>query len=288
MGTRALAVSLLLLPSLALAQTQGLATVSPSEIGRADCPATTTDVTVTFLPLVTGTFTALQDKYRFFASTSACSGTTVPSSGSIAADQTANDVNLQTLKVSPDALRGALAIAATCDSADDVAYYVCVYLVNTTGGIVGTASSGNSQSFQLAVPPPPVINTVAPANAALDVTVAKGAPTSTEKADANITFQVVASATGQTTVTTGQANGPTIRVSGLANNVTYTVVAYAYSSADNRSAVSASATGTPLPFESFWENYQDAGGREQGGCGAGAGALSPLALLPLALRRRRR
>jgi Synergist-CTERM protein sorting domain-containing protein len=286
MGHRALVASLLLFPSLALAQTQGLATVSPSEIGRADCPATTTDVTVTFLPLVTGTFTAGQDKYRFFASTSACSST-VPSSGSIAGDRFANETTVQTLKVSPDALRSALAIAVTCDSADDVAYYVCVYLVNTIGGIVGTASSGNTQSFQLAVPPAPVITNVAPANSALDVTVTKGTTTAAEKADTNITFQVVASATGQTTVTTGQQNGPSIRVGGLANNVEYTVVAYAYSSADNQSAVSTAATGTPLPFESFWEQYQGANGQEQGGCGGGAGALSLLALLPLALRRRR-
>lgn len=295
MGTRALALSLLLVPSLAFAQTAGQATLSvfprvdfdTTEINRAECASTTANVTVSYLPSVSVTL-ATGDKYRFFASTSACSGT-VPSSGSFASDQNATSAStVQTLDVSGDALRRALGLS--CTQANDATYYVCVYLTDSgLTNVKGTAFSG-ALTFQLAVPPAPVITGVSPGNGALEVTVAQGTTTATATADTGITFQVVASATGQTTVTTPDppTSNTSIRVEGLVNSVEYTVVAYAYSSAGNTSAASASATGTPLQFDSFWTTYQNAGGREQGGCGGGAGALSPLALIPLALRFRRR
>jgi hypothetical protein len=296
MGTRALALSLLLVPSLALAQTAGQATLlitdrtafDTTQINRAECASTATSVTVSYLPSMIGTFTANSDIYRFFASTSACSST-VPSSGSFALDQTATaNTSVQTVDVSGNAIAAALGLS--CTQATDTTYYLCIYLTKSDATtVVGTAFSG-ALTFQLAVPPPPAITGVAPGNGALEVTVAQGAVTSTEKADTGITFQAVASATGQATVTapSSPTTNTTIRVDGLVDNVTYTVVAYAYSTAGNKSAASASATGTPLPFESFWWAYQNAGGREQGGCGGGAGALAPLALLPLALRLRRR
>ncbi len=297
MGTRALALSLLLLdPALALAAlSQGQATLSVNDrtefdltqINRADCASTTENVTISYWPLVTGNFQTGSDKYRFFAGTSACSGT-VPSSSSgfFASDLGAATTAQQTLTVSGDALRAAL--GQSCTGANDVTYYVCVYLVDGSGtGIVGTAFSG-ALTFQTAVPPAPAIG-VAPADTALDVTLTQGATTSTETADTSITYQVVASATGYPTVTTPAppTSSTSIRVPGLTNFVEYTVVGYAFSSAGNESGPSNAAIGTPLPFESFWEAYQKAGGREQGGCGGGAGALSLLALLPLALRRRR-
>lgn len=284
MGTRALAV-LFLAPSLALAQTAAL-TISDTEINRAECSGTS-NLTVRFTPTVTGLFTPNSDEYRLFAQTGTC-GSSLPS-GTPLATRVATDVAAgQVMTTNADDIRAAIGVVATCDSPDDVTYYLCVYLVNTGGSVVGTASGGD-QMFQLAVPPPPVINGVAPANSALEVTVAKGTTTSTEKADTSISFQVQASATGYPTSTAPSSPtlNTTIRVGGLTNGVTYTVVAYAYSSALNPSAVSASASGTPLPFESFWDRYQGDGGQEQGGCGGGAGALSLLALLPLALRRRR-
>ncbi len=298
MGPRALALSLLLLdPALALAQTltQGQATLSVNDrtdfdltqINRADCASTTANLTISYLPSVTVAL-ASGDTYQFFASTSACPAT-VPSSGSFASPQSATSTTTQTLDVSGDALRAAL--GQTCTEANDVTYYLCIYLVGPVGtnsaAVKGTAFSG-ALTFQMAVPPAPAIS-VAPANGALDVTLTPGAVTSTETADTGITYQVEASATGYPTVTTPAppTTSTSIRVNGLTNGVSYSVVGNAFSSAGNPSGPSNTATGTPLPFESFWTAYQNAGGREQGGCGGGAGALSLLALLPLALRRRR-
>ncbi len=296
MGTRALA-ALFLAPSLALAQSAGQATLSvvgrttfdTTEINRTECPSTTATVQVSYLPAMSGTFTAGSDQYKFFASTSACS-TTLPTSGSFASDVTATDnLNVQTLTVSVSALRTALT-SISCTNANDQTYYVCVYLVNTSPTVVGTAFSG-ALTFQTAVPPVPVITGHAPGNAAIEVTVAQGTTTATATATSGITFQATASATGQTTVTAPNPPGTstTIRLEGLANTIEYTVVADAFSSAGNDSGPSAPPIyETPLPFESFWQAYQNAGGREQGGCGGDAGALSLLALIPLALHRRRR
>ncbi len=85
-----------------------------------------------------------------------------------------------------------------------------------------------------------------------------------------------------------QVSGNSVRLGGLQTGVTYTVVVFAFSQFNNRSPPSVSTTGAPVPVTDFWEAYRDAGGGEQGGCGAGsAGAFSAL-LLPLALWRRRR
>lgn len=275
MGTRALAV-LLLAPSLALAQFDS---VNPDEISRAGCTDTSESVTVKFTINVSG-----GDRYDVYAQTGNCSATETPSATPV---KTSNQLSttLISMTVSPDVLRDRVGITS-CNQASDVSYYVCVYLMSGST-ILGTAFNDGSSKFQLAVPPAPVITRVDAGDGALDVRVVQGTTTSTEQANTNITFQVEASAAGEATVTSGRQSGPSIRVSGLTNNVLYTVVAYAYSSAGNKSAVSASATGTPLPFDDFWEAYQNAGGQEQGGCGGGAGALSLLALLPLALRRRR-
>ncbi len=282
MGTRALAV-LLLVPSLAVAQT---VTIDDPEISRSECPGTASR-TVTFTISVTGTFTANSDQYRLFAQAGSCTST-LPTVAPLAT-KTAADTSTQTLTTTADAIRQAIGVAATCDSPSDVSYYLCVYLVDTGGTVVGTASGG-SQMFQLAIPPMPSIS-VAPGNQALDVAVTPGTADATYKATASVSYEALATPVGGgTTVSSGRGGvgDTTLRIGGLANNVTYDVVARGYSSALNKGPDSTPAVqGTPLPFASFWEAYQNAGGREQGGCGGGAGALSILALLPLALRRRR-
>ena len=285
MGTRALAV-LLLVPSLAVAQT---VTIDDPEISRSECSGTTSR-TVTFTISLTGTFPATS-QYRLFAQAGSCSSTTLPSVTPLAT-KTAADTSTQTLTTTADAIRQAIGVAATCDSPSDVSYYLCVYLVDTSsggGGIAGTASGG-SQMFQLAIPPMPSIS-VAPGNQALDVAVTPGTADATYKATASVSYEALATPVGGgTTVSSGRGGvgDTTLRIDGLVNNQPYDVVARAYSSALNPGPDSTPAVqGTPLPFASFWEAYQNAGGREQGGCGGGAGALSILALLPLALRRRR-
>jgi hypothetical protein len=56
----------------------------------------------------------------------------------------------------------------------------------------------------------------------------------------------------------------------------------------NTFCVPAGTNCVPVVVEDFWRRYNGLGGREQGGCGGGAGALALAALLPLAPRLRRR
>jgi hypothetical protein len=86
----------------------------------------------------------------------------------------------------------------------------------------------------------------------------------------------------------GRVTGTEVRITRLENNVTYTVRVFAFSDADNQSDPSNAVTGIPLPVNDFWEAYQAAGGREEGGCATGTAGLLALAGVAslLALRRR--
>ncbi len=78
-------------------------------------------------------------------------------------------------------------------------------------------------------------------------------------------------------------------IDGLQNGTEYDVQVLALSPGKNPSAATDIASGTPVIVNDFWRLYRNDGGREQGGCAAGAGGLlALLALVPLALRRHRR
>lgn len=151
-----------------------------------------------------------------------------------------------------------------------------------------TYSATGTITLDTQLPPAPTLGGVAPGDSALIVSYTPGTPTTSAPA-ANHHYQ--AQATGPDGVahlsTTTTSTGGT-RIDGLSNGVAYDVVVFAYSKAGNQSAASNVMSGTPEPVADFWQTYKGAGGREQGGCGAGpAGALAPLlALLALALRRR--
>ncbi len=302
MGHRALPLLIAAaVPALAFGQTAGQLTTSPSEVGQADCSSTKTTVLAwTINTSNTGRNFNTTDTYMIavYASGTACPDANVapaPSASNVVVSNLAATGNTQSTSVTFDAL--AVAGGVTCPptpppwtSASDASKVLCVYLVDSSGvaqgGANGAAASGTFL-FQLARPPPPVLNSVDPGNGALTANFQAGTATGLDTAtsasyrvDVYLGGALAASATGTTSG---------IRVDGLANNTTYTVdvVALSPSPASNESAPSNALTGTPLPFDSFWTAYQNAGGREQGGCGGGAGALSLLALLPLALRRRR-
>ncbi len=84
--------------------------------------------------------------------------------------------------------------------------------------------------------------------------------------------------------------GTDYRLTGLVNTVVYSVQVFAFSTADNRSLGSDTAEGMPELATDLWGGYKGAGGREQGGCAAGA--AGPIALLfaaaALAVLRRRK
>lgn len=96
---------------------------------------------------------------------------------------------------------------------------------------------------------------------------------------------------GAPTFTSSAVNGTgPVTISGLSDGTRYRVVVVAYSVGGNPSAESDPVIGTPTPVDDFWKVYENAGGREQGGCGAGgAGPVALLAVAGLlaALRRRK-
>jgi probable F420-dependent oxidoreductase len=96
--------------------------------------------------------------------------------------------------------------------------------------------------------------------------------------------------TGTTRITGGGTADKSHRVTGLMNGVTYAVTVRSFSIAGNPSATDGTGSGTPVPVTDFFEGYKNAGGVEQGGCGAGA--AGPLGLLfaaaALAVLRRRK
>jgi hypothetical protein len=81
----------------------------------------------------------------------------------------------------------------------------------------------------------------------------------------------------------------TYTVTGLQTDTTYTFKVYARTNAGSRSTEFGSVAAAPVPVADFWDAYQAAGGKEQGGCAAGAAgpvALLGVAALLAALRRR--
>ncbi len=90
---------------------------------------------------------------------------------------------------------------------------------------------------------------------------------------------------------TGRVSGNGLRsnrIGGLKNGVTYDVTVQAFSPGGNPSDASNIITGTPVPVNDFWRIYKNEGGRESGGCAAGAAGMLALLAVPLALRAWRR
>ncbi len=86
----------------------------------------------------------------------------------------------------------------------------------------------------------------------------------------------------------GQDACDSLTITGLTNEVTYSVVAYAINAANNPSPASAPITATPVPTADFWNHYKQEGGQDAGGCSTAAGAAGLLSALGLlALRRRK-
>ena len=314
MGPRALAVILLLVPSLALPQTAGVLTTVPVEVGRAGGPASSSCGTASVtLRWTSATAAASGNTWRVAvqADTDACPTTTnsapvSTASNVVVANQlVVSGTTTASSALSPGVIETAGSVTCvTSGSAADVVKNLCVWLVVSPGaGETSTPVAAGTFSFQFARPPPPILNGVRPANSALIVDFSRGADSGLDNAVPDQYRVYVYGATADPIcIVTPPATVPVdpaclimspyvpssgSRVTGLSNNTQYTLQLTAVSSGGNESDPSNTQYGTPLPFVSFWDNYQAAGGREQGGCGGGAGALSLLALLPLTLRRRR-
>ena len=298
MGRR-LAPLLLLVPGIALGQgavTALTSTQSQSDLAnRSDCASTSASATWNWTSSVTP---ATGNTYRLaaYAAPSGSSGgcqTSAPALGTtnavINSDQTATGVTGSYSPVSLNLMATAGGVTS-CTGAFDVEIALCVYIMPA-----GTLVSQGTFTFQLAIPPAPIINSVSPNDGSLTVNVSPGTTNANETATTGVTYTVTcAPASGSGGSGSGTGNAGNITCGGLTDGVQYTVTATGVSAAGNQGPVSATWPAgqdtTPLPFQSFWQIYKGANGVEAGGCGAGGiGALAPFgALLALlALRRRR-
>jgi hypothetical protein len=170
-------------------------------------------------------------------------------------------------------------------SASNTNVFFCV----TLSGVTGATTTGNI-GVDLQKPPPPVLQSVSPGDGALNVSWTAGAGGIDGGTGTAASYKIVATDPAGNAHTSDPISDPKGgRITGLTNNVTYTVVVLARSQGNNQSDASNSLTGTPVDVLDFWRSYKQDGGREQGGCATGAASLvALLALAPLALRVRRR
>jgi len=271
---RLLVVLTLLSPSLGLAQTVGEVLVLPAAFGVPDCTSTSTYVTLTWtsaLTVITG------DQYRVYVSTSS----SCPTTGAPTGTKLGNDIPAltQTQGYGGGLSRSEFitASAASCTPGGPTStIWVCVQHV-TLADVVRTTMSGSAPLY-VSPPPVPVSVTVAPGDSALIIGWSDGVANGVAAATYNVT--VVAQGNAADTRTQAFTGRTGNRVTGLTNGVTYDVTVTAVSAGSTESAPSSPAvSGTPETVFGFWEQYQAASGREQGGCGGGpAGALSLLGL----------
>ncbi len=175
---------------------------------------------------------------------------------------------------------------ASCDAASEgKTVWVCSHWVDGSSTRSGYASG--KFIIQVAAPNPPTGVSAGVGDTRLIV---RWTPSTGGSATADH-YYAEATPVGGTAISSSTTNGQEVTISGLTNGTAYDVVVYAVSVGGNRSAASAAATGTPQPVDDFWDTYQNqAGAREQGGCGTGgtgAFALLGAAALLVPLRRRK-
>jgi len=152
-------------------------------------------------------------------------------------------------------------------------YRVCAAYKRGTGVVTACdTSSPEKDDYEVVYdskpPDAPTIDNVAALDKALSVRVST--PTDTSELRLTVTR---ADGTGSRTLKQ-PVDQPLFRVENLENNVTYSLTAVAVDAAENSSAASASAQGTPIPTRGFFDRYVEANGQEMGGCGAAAGGLT--------------
>lgn len=161
---------------------------------------------------------------------------------------------------------------------DEVTFRVCGAVSGQTSYYDPTCSSTATKATPLKVvfdgkpPDAPAIESASGLDGAVTAKVSEPADT--------VTLRLVVSQ-GETevkTVTQDVGKGA-LKVTGLENEVTYTLVAYAIDDAGNVSAASEPKEATPLKTNGFLEEYLNAGGQETGGCGAAGGGVAGGAVL---------
>lgn len=182
------------------------------------------------------------------------------------------------------------ALSINCSGAA-TAIYLCVDYLPSSGASTTGAVTG-SVTLDLAKPPPPVVAQPTPGDGALNISWTAGvgsADASTTGTSSSYDVVVTNHADPADTRTQSVSSSTSLRVGGLQNGQTYDVTVYAFSPGDNQSDASNVVSGIPVPVADFWRMYRGLGGKEQGGCSTGAAeGVALMALVPFALRRRRR
>jgi Fibronectin type III domain len=297
MAQRLAAILLFAAPSIALAQTAGNGTVTVAEnadqdkiVSVAECLNTKQDnlqVTWTFSSGGAGPFEVRISDQSGCQISSTTGGTITAKSFTIATNITTNNfADSQAVSNRINQVFG-----AGCPTTA-TALFVCIVDDATSTIITG------SIPLDLAAPPAPVANDPTPGDNALNVSWSQGSGSVDGGTGAANGFRIFcepsASAPDGGDIATkcaditGQGTTST-RVTGLTNGTEYAVEVTAVTLSGNESPHSNRVFGTPIEIQDFWRLYKSDGGREQGGCAAGAGGLlALLALAPLAWRRWRR
>ncbi len=280
---RLLLLLALLTPAAGLAQTAGNVLIVPAAFGPSDCNNTTDLVTIAWTSsalIVTG------DKYKVYVNNASTCPASAAATGTLVETLDAT-LPTQTLGTLTRAQFITASTASCLATAADSIIYVCVQHVDVNGTVFRATATG-SAPLNLKPPPVPEGVTAAPGDSALYVSWVDGPSNGVAAA----TYEVTAETYPVPDVTptriqsfTGRTNN---KVSGLVNGVEYQVTVKALAAGSSPSAASLPAYGTPEPVSSFWDQYQEDGGREQGGCAGGPAGVLSLLGVALALRGLRR
>jgi hypothetical protein len=282
---RAALLACLLAPVAAAAQTFTVTPAGP--FGDADCAAGSTTHPLTLNWTVATAPSGTNQIYEVRASqnldTSCASGNVVTGAGAITATSaTQSFPPVGTLLHPLDLLTQVSGLTSCPAAGTNTTIYLCVRLctVACTAPVSGGVATGNIL-FQNGPPAIPVISVIKPADGALWVYWSPGTGGSVAAASYTVSAAAVNSIQDVFTHEQAGITDTSYRLGGLNNGVKYSVTVKAISVGGNASDPSTAIEGTPQPVDGFWEIYQGAGGREQGGCGGPAGAASLLGLAAL-------
>jgi hypothetical protein len=178
---------------------------------------------------------------------------------------------------------------AACDDARDI--FLCMEARRGTGHGAAVGVARAKLSLVVSRPRPPTLTSVTGGERALNVEWDADAPGPGESyAVVTRTDSPLDPEWAGTTVVrvSPRATANDLRVEGLTNGAVYTVEALAFNDADNPSDPSNATTAVPVNVIDFWEGYERAQGRDQGGCGTrGAGVFALLGVGALVALRRR-
>jgi hypothetical protein len=277
---RALLLLALLAPALARAQaiTAGSINFAPAAIGSSLCNSSANNnLTLSFNLQLIANASINGGDYTVLATTSATTtstnGLTVcPSGAGTVTTVAASSSVAQVISVGAASLVSAAGLQ--CSNTSNPTINVCIHYV-PSGSSAVTGSAVGTISLSTQPPSAPYIWLVEPADGALLVHWNPGGGTAPSY------YQIVATAGGVSRYSGNifsadqNVNG---RITGLTNGTTYAVTVIAYSSGGDAGPASNEVPATPQPTAGFFDRYQAAGGKEQGGCASGPAGLGALLL----------